>query len=178
MRRIELLQDGNVVKLYMRQKRNDKLEVRIEGSNMDADKECTKEIVSKIRWMLQMDEDLSEFYKICEENAKLVVGKGKGRILRSPTIFEEIIKTICTTNITWKQTRNMISRLVRDLGTPYPRDFNLCTFPTPEQIAAVDSDFLRENVKTGYRSPYISKFAKDWISMLLIQWRHRKYSNW
>ena len=32
-------------------------------------------------------------------------------------------------------------------------------FPTPRQLAASNEAFLREEVKTGYRSPYLLEFA-------------------
>ena len=46
------------------------------------------------------------------------VTSGAGRMIRSPTVFEEVVKTICTTNCTWSATIRMVSALVEHLGEP------------------------------------------------------------
>ncbi|MEZ4614458.1 MAG: hypothetical protein R2867_02935 [Caldilineaceae bacterium] len=51
-----------------------------------------------------------------------VVGEGRGRLLRSPTLWEDVVKTIATTNVTWRNTVSMIHRLVDTLGAPFPID--------------------------------------------------------
>ena len=63
---------------------------------------------------------------------------GAGRMIRSPTVFEEVVKTICTTNCTWSATIRMVSALVEHLGEPAPgaTDRPLGhAFPTPEAMA-------------------------------------------
>ncbi len=81
-----------------------------------------QEIRDKVCWMLRLDEDLREFYAAVKDHptvAEKVVG-GRGRLLRSPTLFEDVVKTICTTNTTWTQTKAMVARLVNTAGEPYP----------------------------------------------------------
>ena len=41
-------------------------------------------------------------------------------MIRSPSVFEEVVKTICTTNCTWSATVRMVSSLVQNLGEPAP----------------------------------------------------------
>ena len=43
-----------------------------------------------------------------------MAGRALGRVLRSPTLFEDVIKTILTTNTLWTATRNMTRKLVND----------------------------------------------------------------
>ena len=43
---------------------------------------------------------------------------GYGRMLRCQTVFEEVIKTILTTNCNWSATVKMTERLVTELGEP------------------------------------------------------------
>ena len=54
-------------------------------------------IVGTLRHMFRLDEDLSAFYKAAAEDPDLGwVTTGAGRMLRSPTVFEDVVKTDCT----------------------------------------------------------------------------------
>jgi 3-methyladenine DNA glycosylase/8-oxoguanine DNA glycosylase len=113
--------------------------------------------------MLQLDRDLSAFYALAREEPHLahVEQAAKGRILRSPTLFEDTVKTILTTNTSWGGTRRMTGALVAQLGSPLPGDPEHRAFPTPRQIASVDEAFLREETKLGYRAPRVLGLAQD-----------------
>ena len=41
-------------------------------------------------------------------------------MLRSPTVFEDVVKTICTTNCAWSGTVRMVTALVDNLGVAAP----------------------------------------------------------
>ena len=71
-----------------------------------------KEVADKVTWMFGLDLDFSDFYAASRLEPKLVHAKKQtlGRILRSPTLFEDVIKTIFTTNTLWAVTRNKIGR--------------------------------------------------------------------
>ncbi|MGN6168454.1 MAG: hypothetical protein ACTHQQ_09835, partial [Solirubrobacteraceae bacterium] len=54
---------------------------------------------AQIRHMLRLEEDLSGFYRLAAADPALAwVAAGAGRMVRSPTVFEDLVKTICTTN--------------------------------------------------------------------------------
>ena len=72
---------------------------------------------AQIRHMLRLDEDLSPFYVAAAADPTLAwTVAGAGRMLRSPTVFEDLVKTICTTNCAWSATVRMVSALVGQLG--------------------------------------------------------------
>ena len=81
-----------------------------------------------------------------------------GRLLRAPTVFEDVVKMICTTNCSWALTENMIGNLTAKLGTRLG-SFTY-SFPTPEIMAGVSESFLRKEIKSGYRSPYLLELAQ------------------
>jgi 3-methyladenine DNA glycosylase/8-oxoguanine DNA glycosylase len=118
------------------------------------------ELEARLRWMLSLDERLQEFYRLCAADPKLAhVPRGnKGRILRSPTLFEDTVKCICTTNTTWAQTKGMVRRLVEQLGAPGPVDSHQA-FPGPQAIAAAGEPVLKDEVRLGYRAPYVHQLA-------------------
>ena len=56
-------------------------------------------LLETVRHVLRLDEDLSEFYAVAAADPQLSwVTAGAGRMVRSPTVFEDVVKTICTTN--------------------------------------------------------------------------------
>jgi N-glycosylase/DNA lyase len=119
-------------------------------------------LVAKVRHMLRLDEDLSGFYLAAAADQALSwVAAGAGRMIRSPTVFEDVVKTICTTNCTWSATERMVGALVRELGLPAQRDPHRRAFPSPEAMAETDESFYTEVARAGYRGPYLRALATD-----------------
>ena len=120
-----------------------------------------EELVARARHVLALDEDLSDFYELVAEDPELswVAAVGAGRLIRSPSVFEDVVKTICTTNTAWSATRRMVTALVTNLGVAAPDGRH--AFPTPQAMADVDEDFYREVVRSGYRGPYFRALATD-----------------
>jgi 3-methyladenine DNA glycosylase/8-oxoguanine DNA glycosylase len=168
MCRIEQLSSGNVVLIDLQEAFEDNspcIGVRVESQPVLSELEM-HEIQSKIWDMLRLDEELSEFYAICSERGEpwLKMTQGYGRMLRSPTFFEDVVKTICTTNVQWGGTKGMVKRLVENYGSIYPNDGTLHAFPTPQAIAAVPFDEFHANVRMGYRSDYVHLLAQKIVS--------------
>jgi 3-methyladenine DNA glycosylase/8-oxoguanine DNA glycosylase len=112
------------------------------------------------RHMLRLDADLSGFYEVARDDRDLSwVTAGAGRMLRSPAVFEDVVKTICTTNCTWSATVRMVSALVSELGIEAPDGRR--TFPSAEAMAEADEAFYRDAVRAGYRGPYLRTLATD-----------------
>jgi 3-methyladenine DNA glycosylase/8-oxoguanine DNA glycosylase len=118
------------------------------------------ELVARIRHVLALDEDLSDFYALVADDPELSwSANGAGRMLRAPTVFEDVIKTISTTNTAWSATRRMVTALVTNLGSEAPGGRH--AFPTPEAMATADERFYKEVVRSGYRGPYFRAIASD-----------------
>jgi 3-methyladenine DNA glycosylase/8-oxoguanine DNA glycosylase len=120
------------------------------------------EIRAKLTRMLDLERDLRPFYVIAEQEPKLshVAERARGRILRSATLFEDMVKTILTTNTAWSGTIRMVQALVDLYGRPLAEDPTRQSFPTPAELAALDVEALRQIAKLGYRAPYISELAR------------------
>src|SRR5690606_32380633 len=104
-RRVERLSTGSVVLLHISAEdagAHVHIVIQVEPETVtDAEQ---NEIRRNVHWMLKLDEDLSAFYERCQaQNPALWerLCSGRGRLLRSPTMWEDIVRTICTTNTTW-----------------------------------------------------------------------------
>jgi len=144
--RAEDLGEGHVVRLTIRAGA-DGVEVQTDGDEA--------EITRRIRRMLQMDLPMGEFHAYCRNQAALasIAERGRGRMLRSPTLWEDVVKVIATTNTTWAQTIAMTARIVAAFGTEG------LAFPSPAQIAAVSLDEFAAKARMGYRTAYVHAIA-------------------
>jgi 3-methyladenine DNA glycosylase/8-oxoguanine DNA glycosylase len=117
-------------------------------------------LLARARHVLALDEDLSEFYELVAADPDLSwAGQGAGRMIRSATVFEDVIKTICTTNTVWGATRKMVTALVTSLGRTAPGGRH--AFPTPEAMAEAEESFYKDVMRAGYRGPYFRSIAAD-----------------
>lgn len=117
-----------------------------------------KRLLGIVRHMLRLDEDLSRFYALIAQDAELAwVTQGAGRMLRSPTVFEDVVKTVCTTNCAWSGTVRMVTALVEQLGIEGRHGR---TFPSPEAMAEAPAEFYTDVARAGYRGPYLLAIAR------------------
>jgi N-glycosylase/DNA lyase len=117
-------------------------------------------VISDVRHILRLDDDMADFYQAVKDYDRLswVSKKRAGRLLRSATVFEDLVKTLCTTNCSWGLTKIMVSNLVEKLGESSPEGRR--AFPTAAAMADVPPDFYRNEIKAGYRSPYFAELAE------------------
>lgn len=160
IRRIQRLSSGQVVQLDMCEHKNS-IQIDVEAAQPLTPTD-EAEIRRAARRMLRLDEDLSEFHQRYSQldGWTLNVGPGGGRLLCCPTLFEDIVYTLCTTNIAWSGTKRMVERLTTKLGHPFPGNGDLCAFPSPDAIAAAGPEFLKQETGLGYRSNYVWELAE------------------
>ena len=121
-------------------------------------------VLDAVARVLRLDQDLSPFYLQAKDDPELAwAATGAGRMLRSPTVFEDVVKTVCTTNCAWGATVRMVNALVTHLGEPaLGGDGPLSNaFPTPAAMAAAPESFYRDVVRAGYRGAYLIALARS-----------------
>lgn len=166
------LSSARVVELKLRDAK-DSLSIEADKLN----KAEQKEVLDAVTWMFGLDMDFSDFYTASRLEPKLARAKklALGRVLRSPTLFEDVIKTIFTTNTLWGATKNMTRKLVDEFGVPLSsvgrvvssasetcietNTMQTKSFPTPDSIAASNPDYIQEKIRVGYRAPAIHDLA-------------------
>jgi N-glycosylase/DNA lyase len=134
---------------------------RVEVGGRKLGTRAARDVYAAVRRILNLDEDLSEFYALIASDPDLSwAASGAGRMLRTPTVFEAVIKTVCTTNCAWSATVRMVTALVENLGEPAATR-SARAFPTPEAMASANEAFYRDVVRAGYRSAYLRSLATE-----------------
>ncbi len=134
------------------------LEISAEGCEVRVrtDTDCDDtELTARVKRMLQLDLPLDDFHAYCRTRPELshLADSCRGRLLRSPTLWEDAVKVIATTNTTWTQTIAMTARLAHEFGAEGR------AYPTPAQIAAVPFEEFAVKARMGYRTAYVHTIA-------------------
>jgi 3-methyladenine DNA glycosylase/8-oxoguanine DNA glycosylase len=135
-------------------------------------------VLRDVRHILRLDDNLEIFYQIIDHDPDFawISEQGAGRLLRSPTVFEDLVKMICTTNCSWALTEKMVTGLVQNLG----RETNdgRRSFPTPQSMASMPAKFFVDEVRAGYRAPYLKELSDRVASgeLNVEEWLHSDYA--
>ncbi len=122
------------------------------------------------RRIFSLDVELSAFDAALDDEPALKrsLARGGGRMLRAPTLFEDAVKMLLTTNCSWAATRGMVQRLVALTEDG--------SFPGPEALARMRPGALGGKVRCGYRAGALSRFARRVASgrLDLSEWERRE----
>jgi 3-methyladenine DNA glycosylase/8-oxoguanine DNA glycosylase len=134
--------------------------IKIEITAGKTNRKTEDKILRDVKHILRLEENLGEFYKFTRKEKTLawIHKRNAGRLLRSPTVFEDLVKTICTTNCSWGLTKKMVTNLVEKLGAAAKNGKR--AFPTAERMAGETAEFYREEIRAGYRSAYFAELAE------------------
>ena len=114
---------------------------------------AARRVVARV---LDLGTDLAPFHALCaarrEEGFGWMADRRAGRILRAPTLFEDAVKVLCTTNCSWALTRAMAARMAATFGRGG-------AFPDAAFLAALPERRLRDDLKLGYRAPFLRAFS-------------------
>jgi 3-methyladenine DNA glycosylase/8-oxoguanine DNA glycosylase len=119
-----------------------------------------KEMAQTVSSILRLNEDFSEFHSAAAQypEYKWIPAAGAGRLLRAPTVFEDLVKMMCTTNCSWALTEVMVANLCSEFGEQV--DEGDWTFPSPAAIASSNERTIRNRIRAGYRSPYLLECSR------------------
>src|SRR6266496_6210744 len=133
--------------------------IQIEAENRPGARKAAS-ITRDVRHMLRLDDDMDIFYGAMDGEAEFswVSKQGAGRLLRSPTVFEDLVKMICTTNCSWALTEKIVNGLVNELGDQ--SDDGRKSFPAAEAMAQKSVKFFKDKIRAGYRAPYLLELSQ------------------
>jgi N-glycosylase/DNA lyase len=175
LNRILTLTNGSLVLCRISDQKKSQLSIKMNSSAL-LTAAHRSEVIRQITSCLRSTEDFSDFYRETRRYPEYSwIAKIKaGRMLRSPSVFEDVVKMICTTNCSWALTEIIVNNLVEKLGKAF--DNSNKSFPSPEALAGTSEQFLRKHIKAGYRSPFLLEFAKKVASgkLNVERWRSSK----
>lgn len=137
--------------------------VRVETHQKLSQSDVAK-VTRDVRHILRLDDNLDEFYGLMNSHPEFgwIAEQGAGRMLRSPTVFEDLVKMICTTNCSWSLTVKMVNGLVDGLGRESANGQR--SFPSAQAMALMPLKFFTDEVRSGYRAPYLKELADRVVS--------------
>ncbi|MEI6446297.1 MAG: hypothetical protein WCO96_00285 [Actinomycetes bacterium] len=136
-------------------------EVLVSSSSVDGSPD---ELVSLARRLLGLGRDLTPFLERASSDRDLdwAAEAGAGAMARGQTVFEDVMRTVLTTNCSWSATVKMCDRLT-DLHGDFvvaESDRSVKAFPTAEAIASLTPEELKEGVRVGYRAERMIELAR------------------
>jgi 3-methyladenine DNA glycosylase/8-oxoguanine DNA glycosylase len=112
--------------------------------------------------MLRLDESadtIREFHKVDPRWKR----SGRGRLFRSPTLFEDVLKTVTSCNVQWPGTIQMNRRLCEVVGETLTLGTKPAvaaySFPDARTLARTRPEMLRARCRVGYRDKRIVELA-------------------
>ena len=90
-----------------------------DGSDLIVRRGSLKVCMAVARNCLSLDTGIDDFYRIVSKRQKRwgwIIDGHMGRFLRSPSLFEDCVKVLMTTNTNWDRTASMVRNLVYCYG--------------------------------------------------------------
>ncbi|PIN01819.1 DNA-(apurinic or apyrimidinic site) lyase [Handroanthus impetiginosus] len=132
--------------------------------------EIRLQVARMLRISAKDDKMVEDFHKLVPE-AK---NAGFARIFRSPTLFEDIIKSLLLCSCPWKRSLEMAQALCDLQRKLYPtfdgagkkrkrseESGILGNFPSPKEIASLDEKTLNKHCNLGFRASIILEVARN-----------------
>lgn len=127
-----------------------------------------RELTAKVTRMLRLDES-AELIAAFHGADPRFAASGRGRLFRSPSLFEDVIKTVTSCNVTWPSTVVMNERMCAVLGSKVTVEVGEGVrrravvhrgFPLARVLARTRPATLRSRCRVGYRDGRIVALAK------------------
>lgn len=144
-RPLDLLSGPAVLTVAQEGRRGSALLVNSDRALKKSERSAAVRLLSR---MLSLEDDgVREFHKVDPRWKR----SGRGRLMRSPTLFEDIVKTVTSCNVAWPSTMIM-NRKLCEVVNP--------AFPTAKQLARVRPATLRARCSVGYRDARLVELAR------------------
>ena len=159
--RPERLRDGKLALVRVFQSDARSLVARIDAETLGQMEH--ENIESTIKRWLSIDWDPEPAIRIAtalDPRIACFIKNGGGRFLRSSTFYEDFVKTVCTINTNWASTKRMVSSLVNRLGKG--------VFPSPLEVIDRGEDFLRHELRLGFRSSVLAESSRQLLEKRII----------
>lgn len=123
-----------------------------------------EELSQTLRWMLSLDEDLTEFYRLAESDPflrSLVKDLYGMRRTKRPDVFPMLMLAVTLQMAPISRSNQMMNLLIKEYGAKVQFDGKEIPYwPSPEVIAETSVAELRQKCKLGYRAKVLKGIAQ------------------
>jgi 3-methyladenine DNA glycosylase/8-oxoguanine DNA glycosylase len=146
--------------------------LKIELQSVDSIESHSMELVdAMLHRSLGLDVCVTELIEVASQVGQDYVNlikSGAGRMLRSPTLWEDAAKTLFTTNCSWGLTKKICASVC---SSQFSAISPSGKFPFPEPITFVDyeADALKKKIPIGYRSTYFISLARNFSTINFLK---------
>lgn len=127
-------------------------------------------IQSQVNRMLRLsdkdEQNVAYFHKLHPD----AEAKGFGRLFRSPTLFEDVAKSLLLRFCPWKTSLDLAKALcdlqLKKVMSKRKRS-NIGDFPSPEELASFREEELKGKGKFGYRAADLIRLAKQVVDGII-----------
>jgi N-glycosylase/DNA lyase len=154
---------GPVVDVQLRQSGPERLSLLVHARR-PLPRAALDSIRAALRHSLALVLPLDVFWSRCAATPRLAWGpeRGAGRLMRSPSLFEDLLKLLFTTNCARSNTTFWVERTTATLGRKGPSGAR--AFPSARACAEQDEPFWREQIRVGYRASHCRVLAERFAS--------------
>ncbi|MCE0481905.1 hypothetical protein HAX54_040094 [Datura stramonium] len=143
--------------------REDHLVVKVYGASilsLKDERAIQSQVIRMLRLSDKDEQDVGCFHKLYPD-AK---AKGFGRLFRSPTLFEDVAKSLLLRFCPWKTSLDLAKALcdlqLKKVMSKRKRA-TIGDFPSPEELASFREEELKGKAKFGYRAAELILLAKQ-----------------
>lgn len=140
------------------QRRDGNLRARFDRRLDRAEQAQARSQINRMLWLDLEPGEIRDFHRLDPRWKK----SGRARLFRSPTLFEDVIKTVTSCNVAWPSTVNMNRRLCEVCGTRSVS--GAYAFPSARKLSRTRVGTLRGRCRVGYRDQRIVDLAKLFVS--------------
>ncbi|MEM9954284.1 MAG: hypothetical protein AAF846_21925 [Chloroflexota bacterium] len=166
LKRPFLLDSGKTVHLSIEDGKSNLLTITVYDVAIISSRDRNN-ILRGIERMFSLKQRLTKFYETMSktEGYEWVAEHRTARLLASPTIWEDLVKTLLTTNTSWSNTQKMVAQICSLDAQGI--------FPSPADIVALMPDDFADKAGIGYRAPYLYEASQRIASgeIDLKQWQ-------
>ena len=119
-----------------------------------AEKKIARGAIERMLNLNETKERIGAFHKLDKRFKRT----GRGRLMRSPTLFEDVLKTVTSCNVQWPSTIIMNRRLCEVVGRKSAS--GRYAFPSAGALAKMGAALLRERCRVGYRDARMIELAR------------------
>jgi 3-methyladenine DNA glycosylase/8-oxoguanine DNA glycosylase len=161
-------------------KKNIEALIQNNGHIFDGTIETLKKQISRCLSLNVDTTELLDRAKSVGPDYENLIKKGAGRLLRSPTLWEDAAKTLFTTNCSWSLTKKICESICSSQFVKASYN-GIFPFPPPSIFKDFDEKTLKNKIPIGYRAKYFillsQRFPKNIFEINWLEEKRSDYNN-